>query len=265
MAVSIIPGSARLKPTQWPTVSAPVINSAASEVHFDCGQQILATGSVRFNVAPGDATTGWFVGWLQAQWIETNWGYYRGQLDNEGSAFHQRGRPPARPHQACRDTFGPVSQIFYGVEPTRRGTIPFGPFPAHGGVLVSARFNDGPSETYPLKVTNSLTHKTNWLHEIQLEFHFCTVLVVRDPAGVFTQLKALYWNVRWQYRLHPSAFPPTDANTRKEPIAGGVTDRRFTGVLTSHQAKSCNDFATDESAHPNVRESRRWANFDVTR
>jgi hypothetical protein len=126
-------------------------------------------------------------------------------------------------------------------------------------------------------VTNSLTGKNNWLREAQLEFHFCTVLVVRDPALNFTQLKHFYWNTLWQYRFHASAFPMVAATTRIEPIAAGIgahvshvfegvaTDRRFAGVLTSPQTSSCNDFAAAESASPNIRVSRIWDNFDVRR
>jgi len=276
MAISIVAGSSQIQITQRPSVAPPVINDGAGDVSFPIGRQILATGSARFNIDAGDAVAGWFLGWLQAQWIETNWGYYRGAGNSDGSSFFQRARPPARPRQACRDTFGPVGQIFYGVEPTRRATLPAGPSPA-GGALVSTNFNDGPADTYPIRVTNSLRTKDNWLREVQLEFHFCTVLVVRDPAGNFTQLKSFYWNTHWQYRFHTSSFPMTAGNTRIEAIAGGVganvshiiegrvIDQRFTGVLTAPQAKSCNDFAADESARPNIRESRVWDNFDVRR
>ncbi|HLJ46477.1 MAG TPA: hypothetical protein VKU01_10745 [Bryobacteraceae bacterium] len=276
MAISVVPGSGNIRLTNRPAVGAPVINDPTADVTFPIAQQIRAVGSARFNIGAADPIAGWFLGWLQAQWIETNWGYYRGQTNGDGSAFYQRARPPARPSQACRDTFGPVGQIFYGVEPTRRAVLPAGPSPA-GGALVSTNFNDGPSDTYPLSVTNNLTHKTNWLREVQLEFHFCTVLVVRDPAGNFTQLKSFYWNTHWQYRFHASVFPMTAAHTRSEAIAGGVaanvghviegavTDRRFTGVLTSLQTQSCNDFAAAESANPNIRESRVWDNFDVRR
>ena len=65
---------------------------------------------------------------IQAQWIETNWGYYRGQHNSDGSLFVQRARPPARPAQACRDTVGPVGDIFYNTHVL--GTAAAGtPFP----------------------------------------------------------------------------------------------------------------------------------------
>ena len=275
MAISLVAGSGVLTITQRPSVGAPVIG--ATDVSFPGGQQVRATGSADFNIGPGDASAGWFVGWLQAQWIETNWGYYRGQSNSDGSAFYQRARPPARARQACRDTFGPVGQIFYGVEATRRGVIPAGPVLPGSVARASCSFNDGPSDSFPISVTNSLTHRLNFLREAQLEFHFCTVLVVRDPAMNFTQLKSFYWNVLWQYRFHPSAFPMVAPTTRIEPITegigahvsrvftGAVSDRRFTGVLTAPQSSSCNDVFAAATANPNIRESRIWDNFDVRR
>jgi len=276
MAVSIVPNSASCRVTQRPTVGAPVF--ANPDVSFPNGKQILATGSVKFNIDPGDSTGGWFLGWLQAQWIETNWGAYLGAANSDGSCFFQRARPPARPAQGCRDTFGPVTQIFYGIEPQRRASIPAGPFQPGHPVLISTHFNDGPADNYPMRVTNSATHKDNLLSEVQLEFHFCTVLVVRDPAGVFTQLKHFYWNVHWQYRFHPGGFPMTTANTRVIPVANGVsanvspvydgrvTDKRFVTLLTStHETKSCNDMAGDETNSPNIRVSSKWSEFDVRR
>jgi hypothetical protein len=274
MAVTIVPNSATIRITSKPAVSAPTIG--ATNVNFPGGGWLKAVGSVRFDVAPGDPTSGWFVGFIQAQWIETNWGYYRGQHNNDGSAFYQRARPPARPAQGCRDTLGPVTDIFYGTEPRFRATIPAGPYLAGHPVTVTAQHEDQPSDVFPMTVTNTLTHQPNYLSEAQLEFHFCTVLVVRDPAGVFHQLKSFYWNVHWQYCFHHHGFPPTAANTTITPVAKGigahvspiysgrVTDRRFAPLLTSpHETQSCNVFAANEENSPNIRLARTWANFDV--
>ena len=224
------------------------------------------------NGSVGDPTAGWLVGWVQAQWIETNWGYFRGQSASHGSVFHQRARPPARPAQACRDTVGPVGDMFYSTTGTLRMPVT-GPFPQ----TIPVVFRDTPAETYPISVTNSLTGKPNFLREVQLEFHFCTILLVRDPAGTFHQLKHIYWNMRWQYRFSATAFPPGPATLTSVPIAGAVggnvsqvfsgaaTDKRFAGVLTSAQTNSCNQLAAAASGSPNVRESRVWDTFDLDR
>ena len=224
------------------------------------------------NGLAADPTAGWFVGWVQAQWIETNWAYFRGQSNSDGSVFHQRARPPARPAQGCRDTVGPVGDIFYSTTNTLRAPVT-GPFPQ----TVQVVFRDTPSETYQIAVTNSLTGAQNFLREVQLEFHFCTILLVRDPAGTFHQLKHIYWNMHWQYRFTATAFPPTPATFIASPIraavagnvsqvfSGAATDARFAGVLTSAQTSSCNQVASAASASPNVRESRVWDTFDLNR
>lgn len=270
MAISIVPGSASVAVTSRPGVNAPAVS--ATNVRFT-SRTIQATGQVRFNGSPGDSTAGWFIGWIQAQWIETNWGYFRGRLNNHGSVFHQRARAPARPNQACRDTVGPVTDIFYSLSAGLRSGITSAAFPA----TVSVVFRDTPGETYPISVVNSLTSQPNFIREVQLEFHFCTIFVVRDPGGVFRQLKHLYWNMHWQYRFSPTAFPPGPGSLTVTPVAAGIggnlsrafsgaaTDRRFAGVLTSVQTQNCNQVASAAFTSPNVREARVWENFDVRR
>jgi len=237
-------------------------------------------GEVKFNGAAGDARAGWQVGWIQAQWIETNWAYYRGQHNTDGSIFLQRGRPPARPRQACRDTSGAVATIF--TDPTDLRVLQTLPAAGAFPLLVKVQSNDPPGERYRAVQTNTATGKPNFIHEIQLEFHFCTVLSVRDPSLNFHHLAHFYWNVHWQYRFHPIAFPPGDASWRIEAVAGGNTaaashaiagptaDARFAGVLTTAQAKSCVDLAGDSeravaSPGANRREFRVWQSVDVRR
>jgi len=274
VAVTIVPRSAVLHITNRPGVAAPTIGT--SNVTFPGGGWIRARGSVKFDLAPGDVTSNWFIGFIQAQWIETNWGYYRGQSNNDGSAFYQRARPPARPAQGCRDTLGPVTDVFYGTQPRFRAPIPVGPYMPGHPIVASATHEDQPSDVFPMTVTNNLTHQPNYLAEAELEFHFCTVLVVQDPKGHFHQLKHFYWNVHWQYRFNPRGFPPTAANTTIVPVAAGigahvssvfegqVIDRRFSNLLTSrHEVLSCNNMAANEENNPVVRMARTWAEFDV--
>lgn len=276
MAVSVVPGSAGVTITSRPSVGAPRIGT--SDVAFPGGGWIRAKGSVKFNVSPGDATSNWYAGFIQAQWIETNWGYYRGQSNNDGSAFYQRARPPARPSQSCRDTVGPVSDVFYSTSANYRSSIPAGPYMAGRPMTVSAKFEDQPSDSFPLSVTNATTHQANYLTEVQLEFHFCTVFVVQDPSGNFQQLKHFFWNAHWQYRFNHGGYPATAANTTIVPVSAGigahvsavfngrVTDRRFVNVITSlTETRSCNDVAGHESNHPNIKTSATWQDFDVRR
>src|SRR5215207_5589622 len=77
MVVSIRPNSARITITQRPTVNPPVVNGTVMSF---TGRAVTANGEVTLNGAAGDSAAGWTVGFLQAQWIETNWCYYRGRL-----------------------------------------------------------------------------------------------------------------------------------------------------------------------------------------
>src|SRR5262249_5920950 len=88
-----------------------VPNLAGGRARFTCAP-MHCEGAVRFNGFSTDDRVGCHVGWIQAEWIGTNTGYSRGQADRHGSILIQRGRPPARTTQACRDTSGPVNDIF---------------------------------------------------------------------------------------------------------------------------------------------------------
>ena len=75
-------------------------------VFIEVERPIEMRGRCKITGDPGDNPAGWTLGLIQLQWIETNWGYYQGEKDIHGSCFVQRGRPPARPAQGCRDTVG---------------------------------------------------------------------------------------------------------------------------------------------------------------
>ncbi len=278
MTIAIVPGSGKITRIVSAQSARPTISGGF--VNFAPGRAMHCEGEVRFSGAAGDSRAGWQVGWIQAQWIETNWAYYRGQANPDGSIFLQRGRPPARPRQACRDTSGAVSTIFTDpTDPREFQTLPTtGNFP----LLIKVQSNDPPGESYAAVQTNSLTGRPNFIQEVQLEFHFCTVLSVRDPAGGFHHLAHFYWNVHWQYRFQPTRFPPGDANWRIDAVARGNTaavshaiagptaDPRFAGVLTTAQTKSCVDLAGDSqrvasARGPNRREFSVWQSVDVRR
>jgi hypothetical protein len=274
MAISVAPASPALNVTFRPTVGAPAVSG--SDMTFNCTQGFAANGLCRLAGAPGDNPAGWTLGLIQMEWIETNWGHYRGQSDAHGSCFLQRARPPARPAQGCRDTLT-VGGVFVDNNPGRDRTVAIAgaPFP----VNMTAAFSDAPTETYPLTRTNSLTGQTNFLREVQLEFHFCTVLSLRDPAGNFRHLKHVLWNVHWQAQFHPTNFADITApwtitltggalgNTGNvsHVADGGPGDRRFAPIITAAGAPNCNAVAGAAAGAPNTRESRTWENFDVTR
>ena len=277
MAVSIVPNSANIQVTQQPTVYPPF--TQGTRMVFT-GDALIANGQVTLNGVAGDNASGWTAGFIQAQWIETNWCSYRGQRNQDGSIFIQRGRPPARAAQACRDCTTQVNSIFTNANPLS-GEIATGfPMGAVFPQLLMLRTRDAPTEWCNLIEMNSLTGQPNFLAEAQLEFHFCTVLSVRDPGGVFHHLASFYWNQRWQAKFKPLTFGavptfqimPVWAGTGADTgsiIRGAPTDARFSGVLTSPQSQSCNQvFQAAKAAvaipgAPNRHESRVWTSFDV--
>lgn len=273
MAISVVAGSASMTITQRPSVNPPRVGGTFMTF---TSVDLKARGECQITGSAGDNPAGWTLGLIQLQWIETNWGYYRGQTNIDGSCFLQRARPPARPQQGCRDTLR-NGAIFIDNNPGRDRTVATGgmPFP----IKMTAEFPDAPGEAYPLTRANSLTHKVNFLREVQLEFHFCTTLSLRSPTGTFSHLKHFLWNVHWQARFQPTNFANLAApwtitqtggklgNTANVSriASGGPTDRKFTTILTTAGAPNCNITATNAANAPNSRESRVWDNFDVRR
>jgi hypothetical protein len=271
MALTIVPGSGNIIINHGPGVKNPHPDGA--NMRF-VGKAIDLTGVVRFTGS--DPRAGWKVGWIQTEWVETNWCDYRGQTDADGSIFLQKGRPPAHPTGAMRDTLV-KGDIF--TRPTDFTTIPAGPLP----INVSLNFNDRPNDSCLLVEPNHATHKDNFLHEVQYEFMFCTIFTAQDPAGNFHHLAHVYWNMRWQFTFHPTHFPPPAGGWHphrvNEGTGGSVSrvfhgapnDARFAGVLTSVQTENANsraDAARAEVAKatsPNRHEALRWDSWDVRR
>jgi hypothetical protein len=271
MAVSIARGSGDIHINRRPTAPRPAMNGGLAV--FTPGD-IDLTGSVRFEGT--DPRAGWVVGWIQTEWVETSWADYRGRHDSDGSIFLQRARPPARRRGASRDTLV-VGDIF--TRPTDQTVIPAGPLP----INVALDFNDQPGDNYRQIEPNHVKGVDNFLHEVQLEFMFATIFTARDPAGNFHHLAHVYWNLRWQYRFFPTAFPPTDVDWRRERVAAGTgaavsrvfhgapNDPRFAGVLTTPQADNSNSLAAAAQTavanphSPNRHESARWDSWDVRR
>jgi len=274
--VSMEPPDSQIHVAARPAVRLPFMENERV-MTFAVTTNFQLDGFVTLQGGGDDSARGWTAGFIQAEWVETNWCSYRGASDHDGSVLIQRGRQPARAQKACRDTFedNPVQDVFYDARPGYPG-IAAGLENAAFPQILRVKFLDGPSERHNLVVQNTVTGKPNFLYEAQCEFLFCTLLSVRDPAGNFSHHKGVYWNVRWQYRfLQPDFRPIVDhANT-------GVTigtqfvpdhiDPRFAGVLTSPtELKSCNILANEARSaayrrgSPNRHESPVWTNFGVT-
>src|SRR5215471_9773952 len=213
MAAALKRGSSQIKFNAFPTVARPTVNHG--RVNFECST-IEATGSV--TLTGTQPAPGWALGFIQVEWIDTNWLYYRGRQNNHGSIFFQRSRPPARPIKACRDV-DPEADIFYDPPDTLDATDPL-------PKTLTIDHSDQPTTTTAAVVTNSLTGEDNFIREAQLEYLFCTVLSARDPAGTFHHLKSFYWNVRWQARFLPHDFDVPDGAWYVTPIPAGQGSAR---------------------------------------
>jgi hypothetical protein len=274
MAAVLKPGSSHIKFNAFPKVSLPTVKVGTGKAQFECSS-IEATGSV--TLTGSQPAAGWALGFIQVEWVDTNWLYYRGRQNNHGSIFFQRSRPPTRPIKACRDV-DPETDIYYTDDPatvTLADTFP---------KTLTVDHEDKPVDVVKAVVTNSLTGEDNFIREAQLEFLFCTVLSARDPAGDFHHLKSFYWNVRWQSRFLPHDFAnPLGAwfvtpiaagqgSARSHVIEGNPTDKRFKDILTDTSVRGCNAIiplykpppdGVLPVGHPCRRESKVWQNFDV--
>ena len=204
-------GSATVHVRTSSHVKTPTVS--AGEVSFE-STRILAHGSA--TLIGRSPALGWTLGFLQVEWVDTNWLYYRGQNNTDGSTFFQRSRPPVRPVVACRDV-DPGTDTFYtdAGDLAKVGATDLFP------LTLRVDHSDQPEDSCDAVVTNSKTGKPNFLHEAQLEFLFCTVLSAQDPAGNFHHLKHFYWNVRWQAQFQPGSFANPNGPWTVTPIPGG--------------------------------------------
>lgn len=280
MAITVGPASSTITITQVPDIIAPVYHSHSHGDKMILDATLLAaTGQCQISGGVGDSPAGWTLGFILVQWIETNWAYYRGEKNTDGSSFIQRARPPARSAQGCRDTITPGTVYYHP---------PFN-FEGKAGRLLpltmNARFEDRPGASFHATNFNHLTNKENYLREIQLEFHFCTILSLREPlaagappfGATYHHLKHFMWNLHWQVTFQPSDFFNLSAQwDRTSPAGtqnsanigavhdGGPTDARYTRLLTASNAPNCNNLART-AAEPVARDKNTWGNFDVKR
>jgi hypothetical protein len=149
---------------------------------------------------------------------------------------------------------------------------------------MSATFSDGPNDSYRLTRVNSRTKQTNFLREVQLEFHFCTILALMNPdpglqvralldlENAFQYLKHVFWNVHWQAKFLPTKFADVSAPWTITPsggalgnganvsrtFEGGPTDPKFLGISAALLAPNC--LAVEKTARdkPILTESLKW-------
>ena len=98
------PFNSRLRITSQPRLAKLASSISGAGIGFRLDRHLEAVGTVAFNHARG-STAGWQIGFIQAQWIETNWAVYRGMTQAAGSVFVQRG-PTARTTAASVPRFG---------------------------------------------------------------------------------------------------------------------------------------------------------------
>jgi hypothetical protein len=253
---------------------------------------VRANASVVVNGDAVDTTLdGWTFGFIQVEWIETNRAEYHGEKNEDGSALLRLDRPPFRRELACRDTpdDNTGNQLFYDWQ--------FVNFPAPVKVTFPHTirvdgWNDSPQHYYPLQVFNTKRRKWNFLHEVQIEFHFLTVFSALSPTRVITHLAHFFWYLHWQVRFQPPSFvdrtnlvtPADFANAalqwpftlvdgkkgnnfevsptfRGAPVARTHREQAMVRLLDPkvHTAQSCN--AIGNAPLPPLREELVWVDF----
>ncbi|MBS1828879.1 MAG: hypothetical protein JST93_26490 [Acidobacteria bacterium] len=264
MAISYLPGSASLKITTKPGVKTP--EKYSTDMEFN-SVAIEASAECQLTGIEGDNPAGWTLGFIQVQFLETNWGYYRGAIDADGSAYVNRGSSTLRGATHCRDTKSKGEIWFQNLSGKDLALASNGKLP----MTLKVQLMDGPHETYPLYHMNSLTKKYNFLREVQLEFHFCTVLALMNPSKQYQFLKHFLWNMHWQATFQPSSFTDSDPtwtvmlNSNKlansgncsQIAEGGPIDPKIKAVLTDPTAANCNEIA-GLGAAAKMMESRSW-------
>jgi hypothetical protein len=289
MAIGIVPQSAAMTITQQPTFQLPYLfgtaavpfNPSKAGMQFQ-NTQLRADCQCQITGLPIDNPAGWTLGVIQLLWVTTNWAYYRGQNNGDGDCFLQYTRPPARPAQACRDTVAPW-EIFVDLKPFNKTVAQVGqPFP----ITMKAVLEDRPVITYPFTRVNSLTGNYNFLREVQIEWHFCTVLSLRNPeplrgavSGTYHHLKHFFWNLHWHAQFEPTNYADVTKLWTITKMGGsmgnsanvsrvfdcGPTDPKFTNIITAPATPICKIVGLNAQKHPNMQESAVWQNYDVRR
>jgi len=226
-----------MRPT---TVERDEKNSA----YFRFGsQRIDANASMTLTGAAGENVGGWILGFIQLKYIGTQRVHYRGATVHDGSRMHSWSNKIL-----CRDTDDNSGEVWYdsiyaggviGPEGTNKlaaDTV----LPQDGSLEVRAHMFDGPYSLWPDALPNTLVPGIpyNYLHYVVIEKLFCTMLVARDPAGVFHMLKHFYWSVVWEQKFKRDAITGKvvvdqairlQQNVQRPPRNGNPIDPRFFG------------------------------------
>jgi hypothetical protein len=133
-----------------------------------------------------------------------------------------------------------------------------------------SEFSDQPSQTYWVKVRNPRTNADNFLYHVDIDFHFCTMLVAMSlPPGEqprYTPLKHFYWNILWEahFTMDASGSPNERAtrvrhlevNVQRQVRSDAPNDPRFVRRLEDRSLPISNELATHL---PAVRLGTSWS------
>lgn len=224
---------------------------------------ISCDGSVMLNGTAGENVRGWELGFFQLQFIETNYVTYRGRTSHDGGAKFSWSH-----NLVCRDTDERHPGLWYDNHKintrTNRGVFQAIKLEANSNLIMETTFFDQPEQTFDTIVTNEQTGQRNFLHHADLAFHFCTLLVVKDPRQHQTVLKHFYWNVRWEAHFRPdtNGVPQMirrdhfDFNVQRNVQNGIPNDARFRNRIFQRNLPVSNDMAAREA---DKRFSRDWS------
>jgi hypothetical protein len=248
---------------------------------------IHARAAVTLRGTPGEHVDLFKFGFIQLKFVTDDWAHYRGRAPADGSVFFAADRPPARHRQLCRDTTLAKPLIFYnGDQPINllapfvghhAGFFPAGTaIPASGSIAFTVDYFDSPQRTFDLiRLNNTFgPPRPNFLYSLQTGAAYATMFAVQKGHGApIHVLKTFQWNVRWRAHFgvdlagHVVQLPRKsgdviDMNV-SHVVAGGPPDPRFQHFVTDPTLPSCNAVVQAAFAHPLLRASRKWKDWEV--
>ena len=231
-------------------------------VRFVC-PGMAARGTVNLHGTGNESVTGWKLGFIQLQFVETNYASYRGRTVSEGSAKVTRSHS-----RLCRDSVNPVqSNLWYAPQefnsPLNQGTFQPPTLPASGNLRMISGITDAPGQRISIKIRNR--NHDNFLHHVDIGFHFCTMMAAENPQHRFTILKHFYWNVHWEAHFAPNAAGVPQLIRRdnfamrvqRQVHSGIPNDSRFRNKVLSHSLPFSNEVANRMRPHTEL--SNDWS------
>lgn len=282
MVVTIVDKSPTIIPGKTPKVTKPLpakdrpVADAAIIFNRDADEGFTAIGKATLQADRDGELTGYTLGWIQMQLMETNWGVYRGKAEKDGSLLGNFGWNSKYP--ICRDVDSDPKAILYDAtydadaKNGNRFTVPGG---VGKRIELVCEFRDFPDWPFPVSVTNNKTNKENYLEEALVELYFCTVLTLRSPdQKKFEHLKHVYWGIGWHCKF---TLPDAKGVPGMNLVSGysapgrgckvldkGPKDVRVTDKLTATEVSVCNARMKERGAAPDQREERN-AEFNTKR